>query len=71
MCYLRLFARLEGTKNKGRATNVQRVLLQWLIMSYQNARLEVYKEMMEAIIDRDNVLDLAVPCHQLMKTHAI
>ena len=69
------FARLEGTNNKGRATNVQRVLLPWLIakygMSYKNARLEVYKEMMEAIIDRDNVLDLAVPCRQLMKTYAI
>ncbi len=69
------FERLEGTKNKGRATDLQRVLVPWLIakyrMSYKSATLDVFKQMVEAIIDRDNVLDRAVQCRQLKKTYAV
>ena len=61
------FAILEGTKNKGRATSLQRVLVPWLIskygMSYKTARMDIVMQMVEAIIDRDNLLDLGVPCH--------
>jgi hypothetical protein len=56
-------------KNKGKATELQRGLVPWLIgkygMSYKSAKLEVVKDMVEAIIDRDNLLDVAVPCHKL------
>ena len=69
------FERLEGTKNKGRATNLQRVLMPWLIskygLSYKSARMEVVKQMVEAIIDRDNLLDLGEPCHKVMTSYAV
>ncbi len=69
------FQKLEGTSNKGRATSLQRVLVPWLIskngMLYKNVRMEVVMQMVEAIIDRDNLLDLGVPCHHAKKTHAI
>ena len=45
----------------------------WLIskyeLSYKSARLEVVKQMVEAIIDRDNLLDLGAPCRHVMKSH--
>ena len=69
------FAKLEGVTNKGKATELQRGLVPWLIgkygMSYKTAKLEVVKDMVEAIIDRDNLLDVAVPCHKLRKNHAV
>ena len=69
------FQKLEGATNKGRATSLQRVLVPWLIskygMSYKSARMEVVIQMVEAIIDRDNLLDLGVPCHHVRQTHAI
>ena len=69
------FANLEGTKNKGRATSLQRVLVPWLIskygMSYKTARMDIVMQMVEAIIDRDNLLDLGVPCHNAKKTYGI
>jgi len=68
------FQKLEGTKNKGRATSLQRVLVPWLIskydMSYKSA-MQVVSKMVEAIIDKDDLLDLGVPCHRATKTHAI
>ena len=69
------FKKLEGTKNKGRATSLQRVLVPWLIskygMSYKSAKMQVVSKMVEAIIDRDDLLELGVPCHRAIKTHAI
>ena len=69
------FERLEGTTNKGRATNLQRVLMPWLIskyeLSYKSARMGAVKQMVEAIIDRDNLLDLGEPCHKVMKSYAV
>ena len=69
------FANLEGTRNKGRATSLQLVLVPWLIskygMSYKSARMDVVMQMVEAIIDRDNLLELGVPCHNAKKTYAI
>ena len=69
------FQILEGASNKGRSTSLQRVLVPWLIskygMSYKSARMEVVMQMVEAIIDRDNLLDLGVPCHHARKTHSI
>ena len=69
------FGKLEGSRNKGRATSVQRVLLPWLIskygMSYKNARMEVVKQMVEAIIDQDDLLGLGGPCRHMTKTYAI
>ena len=59
---LRPFEKLEGTKNKGRATSLQRVLVPWLIskygMSYKSAKIQVVSKMVEAIIDKDDLLDL-------------
>ncbi len=70
---LRIF--LEGARNKGRAISLQRILLPWLIskhgMSYKSARMDVVKQMVEAIIDADDLLGLGVPCHQMTKTYAI
>ncbi len=40
-------------------------------MSYKSARMEVVMQMVEAIIDRDNLLELGVTCHHVKKTHAI
>ena len=69
------FQKLEGTSNKGRATSLQRVLVPWLIskygLAYKSARMEVVMHMVEAIIDRDNLLDLGVPCQHAKKTYAI
>ena len=69
------FEKFEGAKNKGRATSLQRVLVPWLIskygMSYKSARLDVVMQMVEAIIDRDDLLELGVLCRLAKKTHAI
>ena len=69
------FQKLEGPRNKGRSTSLQQVLVPWLIskygLSYKCARMEVVIQMVEAIIDRDNLLELGVSCHQAKKTHAI
>ncbi len=69
------FQKLEGTSNKGRATSLQRVLVPWLISKYgifyKNARIDGVMQMVEAIIDRDNLLELGVLCHHAKKTHAI
>ncbi len=71
----RPFEKLNGEKTKGRATSLQRVLVPWLIskfgMSYKSARMEVVIQMVEAIIDRDNLLELGVPCADARKTYAI
>jgi hypothetical protein len=70
-----LFHKLEGATNKSRATSLQRVLVPWLIskygMLYKNARMDVVIQMVEAIINRDNLLELGVQCHHAKKTHAI
>ena len=69
------FEKLNGEKNKGRATSLQRVLVPWLIskfgMSYKRARMEVVIQMVEAIIDRDNLLELGVPCADARKKYGI
>jgi hypothetical protein len=69
------FQKLEGTKNKGRATSLQRVLVPWLIskygMSYKSVKMQVVSKMVEAIIDRDDLLELKVQCYRATKTHAI
>ena len=69
------FAMLEGASNKGRATALQRVLVPWLIskhgLSYKTARMGVVMQMVEAIIDQENLLELGVPCHHVKQTHSI
>ena len=69
------FEGLEGTANKGRATNLQRVLMPWLIskngLSYKSARMEVVKQTVEAIIDRNNLLDLGKQCRKVIKSYAV
>jgi hypothetical protein len=69
------FEKLEGALNKGRATALQRVLVPWLIsthgLGYKTARMGVVIEMVEAIIDKENLLELGVPCHHVRQTHAI
>jgi hypothetical protein len=69
------FAKLEGAFNKGRATALQRVLVPWLIsthgLSYKTARMGAVTEMVEAIIDQDNLLELGVPCHDVKQTYSI
>ncbi len=69
------FDKLEGAANKGRVTSLQRVLVPWLIskyvMSYKRARMDIVMQMAEAIIDRNNLLELGVTCHHMKKTHAI
>ena len=69
------FQILEGASNKGRATSLQRVLVPWLIskygMSYKSVRMEVVIQMVEAIIDRENLLGLGVRCHHARQTHGI
>ncbi len=53
------------------------MLVPWLIskygMSYKCARMpvEVVIQMVEAIIDRDNLLELGVPCADARKKYAI
>jgi hypothetical protein len=69
------FAMLEGPSNKGRATTIQRILVPWLIskygLSYKAARMDVVIQMVEAIIDQENLLELGVPCHHSRQTYAI
>ena len=69
------FHKLEGTHNKGRSTSLQRVLVPWLIskygLSYKSARMEVVMQMVEAIIDRDDLLGLGEPCKQARQAYAI
>jgi hypothetical protein len=69
------FAKLEGALNKGRATALQRVLVPWLIsthgMSYKTARMGTVSEMVEAIIDQDDLLELGEPCHDVKQTYSI
>ena len=51
------------------------MLVPWLIskygMSYKCARMEVVIQMVEAIIDRDNLLELGVPCADARKKYGI
>jgi hypothetical protein len=69
------FAKLEGAFNKGRATALQRLLVPWLIsthgLSYKTARMGSVKEMVEAIIDQENLLELGEPCHDVKQTYSI
>jgi hypothetical protein len=62
------FAILEGPSNKGKATTIQRILVPWLIskhgLSYKAARMEVVMQMVEAIIDQENWLELG--CSAIM-----
>ncbi len=66
---------LEGTSNKGKATTIQRILLPWLIskhgLSYKAARMEVVMQMVEAIIDQENLLELGMPCRHARQTYGI
>ena len=66
---------LDGMENKGRSTSLQRVLVPWLIskygMSYKSAKMEVVMQMVEAIINRDNLLELGVQCHSAKKKSKI
>jgi hypothetical protein len=63
------FGKLEWARNKGRVTSLQLVLVPWLIskygMLYKRARMEVLMQVVEAIIDRDNLLGLGMPCHHV------
>ena len=49
----------------------------WLISKYglsykpESARMEVVKQMVEANIDRDNLLDLGEPCRKVIKSYAV
>ncbi len=69
------FVILEGTAHKGKATTIQRILLPWLIskhgLSYKAAKMEVVTQMVEAIIDQENLLELGVPCRHARQTYAI
>jgi hypothetical protein len=69
------FEKLEGSSNKGNATALQRVLVPWLIsthgMGYKTARMGIVIEMVEAIIDQDDLLDLGEPCHHVRQKYAI
>ncbi len=60
------FEKLQGERNKGKAISLQLVLVPWLIskygMSYKRARMDVVIQMVEAIINRDNLLELGVLC---------
>ena len=62
-------------KNKGRATTIQLVLLPWLIakygLSYKNAKMDVVKQMVAAIIDENDLLGLGMSCHEVTKTFTI
>ena len=69
------FQKLEGPQNKGRSTSLQLVLVPWLIskygLSYKSARMEVVTQMVEAIIDRDDLLQLGEPCKHARQTYGI
>jgi hypothetical protein len=69
------FAKLESALNKGRATALQRVLVPWLIsthgLSYKIARMGAVIQMVEAIFDQENLLELGVPCHHVKQTYSI
>jgi hypothetical protein len=49
--------------------------VQWLIlkygMSYKGAKINVVKQMVEAIVDENDLLGLGVQCSQIMKPYAI
>jgi hypothetical protein len=42
-----------------------------LCMYLSCARMQVVTEMVEAIINRDNLLELGLPCHHARQTHGI
>jgi hypothetical protein len=69
------FEKLEGASNKGRATALQRVLVPWLIsthgLGYKTARQGIVMEMVEAIIDQEDLLDLGEPCHDVKQKYSI
>ncbi len=69
------FAQLEGALNKGRATALQRVLVPWLIsthgLSYKTARMAAVMEMVEAIIDQLDLLELGEPCRHVRQKFSI
>ena len=69
------FEKLEGASNKGRATALQRVLVPWLIsthgLGYKTARMGVVMEMVEAIIDQEDLLDLGEPCKHVRQKYSI
>ena len=71
----RPFEQLVATKNKGRATTIQRVLLPWLIakygLSFKNTKMDVVKQMVAAIIDEHDLLGLGMSCHEVTKTFTI
>ncbi len=54
---------------------IQRALLPWLIAkygaSYKRVTLDLLKQIVMAIIDRDNLLDLGAQCKRLAKDYAI
>ena len=66
---------MEGALNKGRVTALQRVLVSWLIsthgLSYKTARMGAVTEMVEAIIDQENLLELGVPCRDVKQTYSM
>jgi hypothetical protein len=51
------------------------LLVPWLIskhgLSYKTARMGVVIQMVEAIIDQENLLELGVQCHHVRHTHSI
>ena len=69
------FEQLIATKNKGRATTIQLVLLPWLIakygLSYKYAKMDVVKQMVVAIIDEHDLLGLGMSCLEVTKTFTI
>ena len=69
------FAKLNSQGERNKTTSIQRVLLPWLISkygaSYKRVKLDVLKQMVSAIIDMDNLLDLGSPCEDVAKTYAI
>ena len=69
------FAVLEGTRHRNRTTAIQRILVQWLIakygMRYKKVKHDVLKQMVMAIIDEEDMLELGGPCQQVAKDYAI
>ncbi len=69
------FAVLEGTRHRNRTTAIQQILVQWLIakygMRYKRVKHDVLKQMVTAVIDVEDMLELGGPCQQVAKDYAI
>ena len=68
-------AKLDGQKERNRTTAIQRVLVPCLIskygMSCKKVKFEVLRQMVAAVIDKDDLLDLGAPCEDMTKTYSL